>query len=452
MYEHFDQTQDFSATLLIERKEQGDCNVRIRYNPYDLNNMEAELFGAPVQLSIPGLPDRPSFADYHDLDVRLVERRRQDRRVVVLRPAEIKNLEFRPVRGTHSTTIPVKEYVSEQRWEADEDDEVRLSVAFQFPLTTAVRIEGSATLDSRYGYYRGERKLGDETIDINDDSFYVDTDLGKVEFLESFDIDENKSNRIHPGILLIRRSECLFQTTCKVDECDEVLEQAREQIDQLLDVLSFTEQNRINWTIERVTVYSENELTVRKTTYRWASPTSDDYRPERSHHREAKKGFRALWDAYRKLHPSKKEVIDQALYNFQSAHCSGVLETQLVFYHACLDHLLGSVYECYTRPFSKRLVQVCDENDVGLDDLFEKDVIDHFRCDPKEKNACFWFVDARNRLVHDGLFQLNDTPYQMIDAIRAVCAVSERLLMNAMGIDHDDLFDADGRRPGGISI
>lgn len=338
MYDHVNRTKDFPASLLIEEEKQGDCDVRIRYNPYDLNNMEAELFDAPVELSIPGLPEQPSFADYHNLDVRLIAKGSNVCYTAKLRPVSLSNLKLRLLQQKHSKTIPVKEYSSNQWWDTDEQ-EVRLSVAYRFPLTTALKSRGIATLDSKYGYYRGEREPGDKTIKVNEDSFVLDTSVGEAEFYESFDISKDDECRTYPAVMMIRRSECIFQVTCRLSECDEKIEDIRKQINQLLRILSFTEQDRIRWTTEHVTITTLDSESVRRTkTYRWASPTSDNYRPGHSGHREARKGFTAIWGAYRSLGNQKRAIIDQAFQNMSSASCTGIIETQLIAYHACLDH------------------------------------------------------------------------------------------------------------------
>ena len=68
MYEQFEKAKQFSACLITNDVRQNECDVQFTYNPYDLNNMEVEIFDAP-ELDIPNFPDRPSFADYSTLDV-----------------------------------------------------------------------------------------------------------------------------------------------------------------------------------------------------------------------------------------------------------------------------------------------------------------------------------------------------------------------------------------------
>jgi succinate dehydrogenase flavin-adding protein (antitoxin of CptAB toxin-antitoxin module) len=131
--------------------------------------------------------------------------------------------------------------------------------------------------------------------------------------------------------------------------------------------------------------------------------------------------------------------IDRAVENFKRANCAGVLEKKLVFWHSCLDHLTENLYGFGNGPFSKRLIDACERGGIELDDLLDPKVVRHFQNDLDDDHNCFWFVDARNRFVHDGLDALDNEYYQLTDAIQKARALAERLLLNKVGIDYRDL-------------
>ncbi|WP_103028051.1 HEPN domain-containing protein [Salinibacter altiplanensis] len=339
--------------------------------------------------------------------------------------------------------MPVRRYQQEQWWRPEaEPQEVTLS--YGYPLTTAVRDRSLTMKDARYGFYHGERSSGETTAQLSKDSFTVDTEVGEAEFVEAYGIHEVDSNKTHPAIALVRRSECNFSAGHLSGDPKEIVRKARETVDSLLHVLSFTEQNRLNWRRERASFTSEEGKPIGEIkTYRWVPPPSEGYRPNPSSLRNARKSFKAVCQAYADIDSTVRPVVEQAIENFKRTNCTDTLETKLVFWYSCLDHLTEELYDCDKGPFSKRLIDACEKAGVEIADLFNPKVVHHFREDLNDEHTCFWFVDARNRFVHDGLNALQDEPYRLIEATRNARALAERLLLSKLGINHNTLCDKD---------
>lgn len=448
MYDQFTSTEEFSAKLIVDGVDLGIFNVRLMLNPYELNSMEAELFEMP-DIDIPSLPDSPAFSDYDKLDAKLITEKQGFKRTITLRSDRLSSLSF---PFSLSNKIPVTKYKTEQVFDSG-TEVARVRVVYRFPLTTAVRDRSIATQDARYGLYHGTRKPNENTVDLDKDTFEVDTDVGPAEFVASYGIHDLESKHIYPARALIQHSACIFDSDGESIDPQSFVSEVRNEVENLLHVMSFTEQNRIHWNEEKVYEKSKEGKILREIkTCRWAPTPSEKYRPERSGRRNARKSFRACWNAYRGLDNDFRSNIDQAIENFKRAHCAGVLETQLVFWYSCFDHMTKKLYGCHLRPFSRRLIKVFDDSDVDFEDLLDPRVARHFRQDTDDDYDCFWFVDARNRLIHEGLDSLQDTPYELINAVRNAKALAERLLLNALGIDHNQLFDATRMRLGAPSV
>lgn len=447
MYDQFTSTEEFSAKLIVDGVDLGTFNVRLTLNPYELNNMEAELFEVS-DLDIPSLPDSPAFSDYDKLDAKLITETKGFRRTLTLRSDRLSrlNLPF-----SLSNKIPVIKYKTEQVFDSG-TEVARVKIAYRFPLTTAVRDRSMVTQDTRYGLYHGRRKANDTTVHLDKDTFEVDTDVGSAEFAMAYGIHDLSSRHIYPAQALIQRSACFFESDCESVKHQTFVSTTRREVENLLRVMSFTEQNRVHWNEERVYEESKEGDILRETkTRKWAPAPSEKYRPDRSGRRRARKSFVECWNAYQDLDNDFRSNIDQAIENFKRAHCAGVLETQLVFWYSCFDHMTKELYGCHLRPFSRRLIKVFDDNAVDFEDLLDPRVARHFRQDMNDDHNCFWFVDARNRLVHEGLDTLQDTPYELANAIRNAKALAERLLLNALGIDHSQLYNVDRMRLGAPS-
>lgn len=447
MYSQFGNTEEFSAELIIDGVDLGTFNVRLMHNPYELNSMEAELFEMP-DLDIPSLPDSPAFSDYDELDAKLITESKGFKRTITLRSDRLPGLSF---PFSLSNKIPVTKYRTEQIYDSCVDTTC-VRVVYRFPLTTAVRDRSMVTQDARYGLYHGTRKPSERTVDLDKDTFEIDTGLGPAEFVASYGIHDLESKHTYPGRALIQHSACVFESGGESTDPQSFVSGARNEVEKLLNVMSFTEQNRIHWNEERVYEKSKEGKILREIkTRRWAPTPSEKYRPERSGRRNARKSFLECWSAYRGLDSRSQLNIDQAIENFKRAHCAGVLETQLVFWVSCFDHMLKNLYNCSGGSFSKRIVKTFDDNDVDFEDLLDPRVARHFRQDIDDEHNCFWFVDARNRLIHEGLDALQDTPYELINAIRNAKALAERLLLDALGIDHNQLFSVNRMRLGAPS-
>lgn len=443
MYDQFEETKEFEAVLIVNEWEQEPCGVRLRYNPYDLNSMEAEIFDPP-ELSIPDLPEDPSFADYEELDAKLVSESEDLTRIVTLRSDALSSLSFSGAVSALSDTIPVQKYRVAQWWEPKTKC-ANLGVTYQFPLTTAVRDRSTTTRDARHGFYHGRRNQTESIVELERDSFIIDTPTGEAEFVESYGTHKLDSKRTHPAVTLISRSECYFELNCDAVEHQQEIRKARQEVDTLLHLLSLAEQNRINWSKESAFMQSENGDPVGQIkTYRWTPPTSDKYRPDPSSLRKVRRSFKEICDAYYDLNPSIRTDLDQAIENFKRTNCTGTLETKLVFWYSCLDHLTKIYSFGRSRgSLSKRLVLSCKENDIEIGDLLDARVVRHFQERLDDEHNCFWFVDARNRFVHEGLDALHDESYQLIEAIRNARALAERLLLHKLGLDHNELCNRD---------
>jgi len=357
MLDRFEQTKEFEARLVVDEQEQGSCQVRLNYNPYRTNDMEVEIFDPP-NLSISGLPESPSFADFEKLDVRLLSETEHVCRVLEIRSDSLSMLAS-GFRTPLSSAMPVRRYQQEQWWRPEAEPE-EVTISYGYPLTTAVRDRSLTTKDAKYGFYHGERRSGETTAQLSKDSFTVDTEVGEGEFVEAYGIHEVDSSKVHPAIALVRRSECNFNPGHLSGSPKEVVRKARETVDSLLHVLSFTEQNRLNWRRERASFTSEEGKPIGKiNTYRWVPPTSEGYRPNPASLRNARESFKAVCRAYADLDSAVRPVVEQAIENFKRTNCTDTLETKLVFWYSCLDHLTEDFYECGKGPFSKRLIDAC---------------------------------------------------------------------------------------------
>ena len=339
-----------------------------------------------------------------------------------------------------SLIVPVEEYTCTQFFEENEKCD-RISIRFAFPLTT-VTLNRSAdvTLDSLHGVYHGKRNTTEKTVKLEKESTEIDTDCGTAKLFEQYDFQKVEIRPQYPIRALVRMSRCSFDLECPEGDLERALELAQTEADKVLQLVSLVEQDRINWNSAEATLFSKDGKAIGYyTSYRWSSPSNPSYRPDHSTMRKARECFVEIYNAYRQQPPSEREIIEGAVQNFVLANCAGTIETKLTFWYSCLDYLTEKVYKKKTKPFSKRLVKVCDDVGVIIDDLLETEVIEHWRGNKESENTCFWFADARNRFIHHGLGNLLDEHYQVLDSVRNARALAERLILARLGISNHDL-------------
>ena len=431
LFHRFEDSREIDGELVVNSTALGRCMGRVVFNQYNTNGMQIDISELP-DLKIPGLPEKPTNEEIHALDVKVVESHSRLTRWASF-PASYLFLGSL----TGNVAAPVHEYGWRQISRSGSPE--RMYFKYCFPLTTVAMSRGGGVMDELHGFYHGEIDRESESVKMSKDYLKLHFLGHDVTIFEKYGNHEIVRRGKYPTSALVRQSCLSFSLEVLGQKTRAVTAEANGIASQLLTLISFLEQNRIRWTSEEIDVKSDSEWTESSKRYRWESPPSEKYEASLATLRGTRESLIVVSSAFEELSEAKRDLVIDLLRNFEVANCSEFLETKLIFWYACLDRMLKKLLKVRGATFSARLVKACDNLDLHVFDLIEREVFDYWRDNSEEGKSKFDFVESRNTFVHEGPWSKEDQILPLSTTVRNVRALAERMIMASLGLSHEGL-------------
>ncbi len=429
MISHFDERVRLTGSLYVNDDEVGECEYTLSYNPYESNSMHVELLNPPsemIQLEPESMRLVSSFGG-DDVDEVIME-------------AGFHRFETTSF-ATTVASAPVTRYRSE-RWYGDSSEATRISVGYRFPLTSISDRRVITYKDAATGLLRGVDRVQAGEYTRKERAFLIEDGSDRIAISDAFDFPTAESPDLYDVHALVRRSQATFKRNLNEATWDDVLEDVRQKSKMLFEVISLVERDRINYTVEEIALHRDG--TGRTAvgvirTMKWASPPSTTYSRRRNtwQQGQARKEstVRVVLHTYQSQDAQRAGIVERTLRNFQVANCASTIESGFVYWHSCIDFFLKLHLGRDNRSFSLRLIEVCDNNSIHIEDLVDAASIAAFRRGEK-KVPPIRFTDLRNAYIHDGFDAFKDCYDEVFVLTNKMRALAERLLFNYLGIDY----------------
>ena len=419
---HFTEESYHKGILKLDGIEVGKAHVDLIFNPFDVNNMHAEIRNIEWHQENPNvitLKGEEGLLTFESLEDQI-------------------NLKFGKmfVGPWSEINSRVLEYVVDNDYSHFNEDISDQSSSYAygnyyFPLIHLIKNEGSSTFHDSYGYLRGWMDSDDKPIKWNDTSLDVKSQIGNFLLYDSM---IHKDVQLNDGIkakIILSRT----RLNIKIDKQNISFESAERYFHEISDVLSLLmtliEGYPVNWQSEDIALYNQKERVIKKRTmHKWSTQPSQKMNRignNRKFPKDMQKNFLELVDKYSILSEAKKKILKEVMYSYTIASRTETLETQLLYWHSCLD-ALKSVYNSdkKRRPFSQDLIAVCEYICVEINDLSFKM--------GKNKTAKFRFNEIRDKYLHEGL--IIEDHQEVVKEIRKMKALTERMILKLFDIDY----------------
>ena len=211
----------------------------------------------------------------------------------------------------------------------------------------------------------------------------------------------------------------------------EVIDKISSEVNKFLRVISFLEGEFIEWNRLKIVGKNKNKFLYEKNISRWVVPLKNKFK-DNIYYKKCRNDYlklsSILFNRYIELKELEKKEFDKILDRFLIASTENKIDTQIIYWHSCLDILLKLFY-AKGKSFTHKLIYVCKTNNIDWLDLFA-----YLTEESLKQKKEIEINKIRNDIIHYGVHPVNyDRIIKELPNVKSMC---ERLICKALGVDY----------------
>lgn len=276
---------------------------------------------------------------------------------------------------------------------------------------------------------RVNHKMKEEWLE---ERYCFKTKVGFLEIVPSFLFGEmNVEENDQRGKFLIDQIIIVASLKLRKGLNLKLIENIIIEVDNFLRVISFLEGEFIQWGHLEISAKNKNSRVYEKVITRWITPLKNSYK-NHVYYQKCKKEYLGLipklFAGYSILGNEIKREIDIIIDRFLISSTQEKLDSQIIYWHSCLDILL-KYFVGSGKSFTHKFIDVCSKNNIEWEDLF-KYLTDVSLREGKEMEL----NKIRNKIIHHGIYPRDyDSIMVELTKVKAIC---ERLICKSLGFDY----------------
>ncbi len=413
----------FVGDLTVSNNILENINCELTINTYDTNTMEVKVI--PSQGSLLFVFDSLK----HNAPIQI---KSKEMRVEIILDVGMPSMEINSKTGYTATFVVYKCVIIDHLTDQFNPNKIHCSAHISH--SSIFERKRSFTNHYTRGILAGwhEKKENDLHKDIwEKEEHSYKTNLGFLYIVPSFVFGEFKFDE------KIEKAKFLFDQiylflVLKHKELDGVYIEDNfiKNLDDFLILLSFLEGEFIEWKSMAISYSCGAKLLKEKKIYRRTRNKFDSDKNENHYRRNHESYQYIINDLFISLQNQETETYDEIIRiitRFLIASTQKIFDTQLIYYHSCLDIII-KYYNASGRSFSHKLVDCCLRNSIQWLDLFPYVTIESL----ENKNE-FLINKVRNDMLHHGIYPRDYKQVQM--EMFRIRALIERLICKMLNVD-----------------
>lgn len=267
-----------------------------------------------------------------------------------------------------------------------------------------------------------------------EDKYSFKTKYGYLNVLPTFLFGELKKNELgENSILTLEQIDIYLKIKSKRYIQFDIEAPVIKTIQDFLRITSFLEGEFFEMKKLVITYKLNGKAVKEKTTLFWNRDIRDNTKVI-NHYKKLKtqyhKILQRLFNSYNNMNANEKNEIDKILDRYTTASTQKIIDTQLIYWHSCLD-VINKYFKAKGKSFNHKVINCCLMNNIDWSDLFPDINIDSL-----EKKQEFLINKVRNEMLHHGIYPDDYDP--IFRELRKIRALSERLICKILKVDYRD--------------
>jgi hypothetical protein len=272
------------------------------------------------------------------------------------------------------------------------------------------------------------------TEEWEEEKYIFKTKYGFMNILPTFLFGELKKNRLGDNaVLTLEQIEIYLKIKSKRHIHFDTEAEVIKTIQDFLRIASFLEGEYFEMKKLVITYKLNGKPVKEKSTLFWNRDIRDNAKVI-NHYKKFKityhKILQCLFNSYVNMEVGERNELDKILVRYTTASTQKIIDTQLIYWHSCLD-VINKYFKAKGKSFNHKVINCCLKNNIDWSDLFP-----NLNIVTLEEKQEFLINKVRNEMLHDGIYPDDYEP--IFREIRKIKALSERLICKILKVDYKE--------------